>query len=979
MFSCRFVRFAFLLLAIISFHDGIRAQPNRPSNRFQYQAQQWRCLPGASFHLYYPEGCDSLASFASVHLPDIMEACYKASGLRLTASPHLILYPGLVSLYASNIGIVQDSMPVFPTLQAKGMRAVLAFEGSYERFRDQLSEVWAAWLWQQVLGNGPLIGQGPPDWFRKGAVQYIANGWRPAHEAALGEWFAQGEAYRDFKDLTEQRPGLAGQAFCYYLSIKYREDALRQLVVQLRSGKSLARALRLVTKRDASSLYADGFAFFKERYKDLPESKLWSGPPPPGKGAAIISVSYPVDSQKVALVVERFPYRDVYVWELPCRACPPEPAGTWPKRSLRYRLPAWTGQDKPDPYPLLQWQGDRLDALLPHKGKLELRRFQKGGLADRYVLYGVEGVEGFLPLTQDRYLLTAQRKGQSAIVMYDARRSHYRLLDGAAGDHTELAYEAATGTLAYRSGYPVDSVYHKKDKSLPYGIYSKDWRPQAATAPAGGVLWLADSAYGEWHNPIPGKEGWSVLGTRTGFPERISIREAEDPNERPLFAWAQEYERRKRRADSIQALLDKGREQDDELLGAILVPEGAALAAEQMRDSLRRAMAYVPAKSRPYVLRLYQAYFSGQVNNDYFMNRYQPYGAYMGAFKFPELGALAIAGLGDLFDDHQWRVGFRMPAGNEGSDFLIGYQNLSRRLDWDLSLFRKVETLPPDALRDWKDAEGRPYPPAAKVRTYYASLGFHYPLDEDWSLLGHLAGRRDQTIFLATDRYSLEYPSLFSFWTMGHMGLKADKKRPLGAGLFQGGDASWLVDMMASSGKQGTWALGLQWQGSWHQSLWRRINVVAGGKVGTSQGPSRILYNFGGVDNNLVPRVDTSVRFPQDAPIAFQTLVAPLRGYPQNTLYGSGYALFNVDIYVPLFDGVIAWRPRFQALAHLQPGLFLDKAWVHGMDVLKAPVSERMAFGYSLRTRLAGYPLRFDMAWPGTFQEAPIWYFSLSL
>jgi hypothetical protein len=133
------------------------------------------------------------------------------------------------------------------------------------------------------------------------------------------------------------------------------------------------------------------------------------------------------------------------------------------------------------------------------------------------------------------------------------------------------------------------------------------------------------------------------------------------------------------------------------------------------------------------------------------------------------------------------------------------------------------------------------------------------------------------------------------------------------------------------------------------------------------------------MDNNIVTRVDTSVHFGQDAPFAFQTLVTPFRGYEQNSIYGSHYGLLNLDLYFPLFRGLIPLRTSFSSLKNLQVGLFTDIARTGGATGLPTASSQLSSFGFSVRTMLAGYPLRFDMAWPGDFNKTPVWYLSLSL
>jgi hypothetical protein len=49
------------------------------------------------------------------------------------------------------------------------------------------------------------------------------------------------------------------------------------------------------------------------------------------------------------------------------------------------------------------------------------------------------------------------------------------------------------------------------------------------------------------------------------------------------------------------------------------------------------------------VLQLCSTYFTAKINNDYFINRYQPYQGYQGTFKFPQIGGMDQGGFSDLF------------------------------------------------------------------------------------------------------------------------------------------------------------------------------------------------------------------------------------------------------------------------------------------------------------------------------------------
>jgi outer membrane protein assembly factor BamA len=165
----------------------------------------------------------------------------------------------------------------------------------------------------------------------------------------------------------------------------------------------------------------------------------------------------------------------------------------------------------------------------------------------------------------------------------------------------------------------------------------------------------------------------------------------------------------------------------------------------------------------------------------------------------------------------------------------------------------------------------------------------------------------------------------------------------------------------------------------YHQPLYRYITAVARLQAGYSGGSSRVLYNLGGVDNNLTIRTDSNVHFQQEAPYAFQTLITPLRGYLQNSIYGNEYALTNLDVYFPLFESLIPVETPLSFVNNLQPGLFMDYAYAKETWRADTNGVTKWSYGISARSTLAGYPVRVDVAWPGSFDKKPVWYLSLSL
>jgi hypothetical protein len=974
----------------------VTAQTTAPFNRFQYHDYKWKVLHTPMFQLYFPQGYDSLASFASVQLPDIMTAVKTATMIEVKDMPNILIYPSLDQLYESNIGMHQEETVTFPTINLKGNRVILAFDGSFEHLKTQLKEAWVRLCWEeqfkkdaseQLSNKQSLI----PAWFKEGCIGYFANGWTIEDEDRLQQLLSN-DKIQHWNALTDANASLSGRAFCYFLSQKYRPDAVVQTFFQLRQGKSLPRALKLVTKRTADTLNVQCLRYFKSRDLSHINAGLYNADTLQSflektfKGT-FFSMQYNSDSSSLLFILQKNNKRVAYITGTKSLYEPNLTALKKLKPFMYYLMPPWLSEHSKDIYPLIYWQERGPVAIMPVKGKLKLLVFDgMGRPVTNRIFYGIDGIHTIVPWNANQWLLSAYRCGRSDIVAYDVNAARYTPLTKDNADHTELALSKGNAfTIIYRSGYPSDSLYHPDSLAKHYGVYLKATNGNLKEASKVTEVWVAkDSAYINYHEPDWKQAAdFSLKTTISGTEQRIAV----NPNTLPvsntaniaLSPWLKDYLQDLKIKDSIKKLLAKAGSGQTSFLQKVLHPEDAKRASQLHQDSIRRSVAYSYKKLSPYILQLYNAYFSAQVNNDYFINRYQPFQAYLGTFNFPEVGAMVTGGFSDLFENHQFNIGYRLPAGTEGSDFFARYENTARKTDWHLLFFRKVESLQPDPERDWKDSKGNPYPLAAKVKTHYYELGFHTPLHYDWSLDYSLAARRDKTIFLATDRYSLDYEDLQSWWGIGNIILKAHKLHPTIPLLERGWEGKLLLDGMASTGKQSTMLAGVQINCSYSQPIIKDITIIARVQGGYSAGQSKILYNFGGLDNNLVTRVDTSVHFAQNAPYAFQTLVTPFRGYEQNSIYGSKYGLLNLDVYFPVFRSLIPLHTSFTSLNNLQIGLFTDIAKTGGATVLPIRPNQLTSFGYSLRTMLAGYPIRFDMAWPGSFNKAPVWYLSLSI
>lgn len=1013
-----------VLLILLCFSQSSGQPQPAIYNRFQYNSYKWRAFHTTAFHIYYPAGYDSLCSHVARNLGPAMTLTRSKMGTGLKAVPNIILYPATQALYTSNIGSSEPADKTLPTFVAKGSRLLLCFNGSYTALEQQLKTaiVRASWeaqfsegLEEQATGNN---SQKVSYWIKEGMIAWFAEAWPIIAEDALLRLLQESDP-SDWESVVAKQPALAGQAFCYFLTQMYHRQLPATLYLQLRKRKTLNRALRLVTKTEVPDLFAQCLAFYKARSSAIGQrsqdttQRLLTIAHKPGR---ILQVRANARQTAIAYVLATWHKRTVYLYETQTRQH---------HKLTTYLLPPWINDHSSDSYPLIQWSktGDELLTVMPDKGTLVLRAYYKqGSLSRKVVLTGIDGISSADALDKNNYLLSAWRYGRADIVTYNAAREKYSPVTMDYYDDQQPAINTTNNDLFFVSNRPVST--DKEDTLSRQGIFRK--------TQTGIVPLIYDTiAYVRWSDPVLVNDGQSLLITSTvngrqqfalipasgtaqqdavlmgpalqpaqysptsnslltyrattdslflhRFPFREWLESASTATTTTASPWLNDYQAARAERAREDSILKAATDTEPSFLDGVFGREQAKMQSVKKKDSIAAALRFDTRKTTPYILQLYSAYFSARINNDYFINRYQPYAAYQGQFKFPQLGAMAQGGFSDLFEHHHFTVAFRLPAGNEGSDFFLKYRNTAKRLDWGLSYFRKSEALQPDPNRNWLDENDNQYPNTAKVKTNYYELALSYPLTYFSALDLTLAARQDKTIFQATEKYSLDFPSVKSLWSLFTLSYQLNKLQPTLPLLHKGFQVRLAVDAFKGFTQQESALAGLSMKTALHLPLYKYITAVAQLQAGHSGGDQRILYNLGGVDNNFTPRSDSSVHFAQDAPYAFQTLVTPLRGYFQNSVYGSRYALVNLDIYFPLFQSLIPLETPLSVVNNLQLGVFTDLATAGGSpSYTTANKGWQSAYGLSARTTLAGYAFRFDIGWPG-FDQKPVWYLSLKL
>ncbi len=377
-----------------------------------------------------------------------------------------------------------------------------------------------------------------------------------------------------------------------------------------------------------------------------------------------------------------------------------------------------------------------------------------------------------------------------------------------------------------------------------------------------------------------------------------------------------------------------------------------------------------------------------QVDNTYQNFFYQPFTG-PNALN-PGLSGLTRMSISDLFEDHRIIGGFRLALDLNNNDYMLAWENLTRRLDKRIVIQRQAY-------------QGLTGTGVVKVHTHNVRYQVSWPFSELASIRGSLMYRNDRYVLQAIDNLSLIENNFNDHMVGSKLEWVYDSSLPRGLNLWTG----WKLKVFGEYYQHPTekesdmQVLGLDLRNSTslHRELvW--VNRLAGA---SSFGNRKIIHFLGGVDNWLFQKVDPSIPIDFTQNYYYQTMAVPMRGFYYNARNGSSFAVFNSEIRVPIIR-YLANRPiRSDLLNNMQITGFADvgSAWTgphpyseentfNQIVVQRDPLTIRLdnqrepivyGYGFGVRSRLLGYFVRADWAWgvdDGVVLPR-VFYFSLSL
>jgi len=222
---------AFILLTFtLLTYNNVSAQFQNDQfgkNRVQYKNFDWRFISTANFDIYYYQDGYESAKIAA----EFAEADFNRITDLVSFSPYnkikLFIYNSIVDLQQSNIGVNHQGFAVGGQTNFVRSEVELAFTGTKQGFKQELSHGIADILIFEMMYGGNLkeILQSNyllnlPEWFMAGAANYIAYGWDVSMDDYMRDMI-NSKKLKKPSNLEGDEAKMIGQGIWNYIAEKY--------------------------------------------------------------------------------------------------------------------------------------------------------------------------------------------------------------------------------------------------------------------------------------------------------------------------------------------------------------------------------------------------------------------------------------------------------------------------------------------------------------------------------------------------------------------------------------------------------------------------------------------------------------------------------------------------------------------------------------------------------------------------------------
>jgi len=233
-------------------------------NRIQYQDFNWTYLDYERYRVYMYAGGIEIAKYVAVSVHNQLPILEKRLEYQVEDKINIIVYNNQNDFKQSNIGLGgEEQTNVGGTTKIIGDKVFVYFNGSHADLDKQIRAALAELMVTQLLYDGnarEMVRNSTmlnvPDWFSKGLVKYLSEGWDSYADNILYDALKY-DRLDKFNKLTGEQAVSAGHALWYYIIDTHGESHTRNLLYMTRLNRSPDYAFLYVLGTSLDNLMYD--------------------------------------------------------------------------------------------------------------------------------------------------------------------------------------------------------------------------------------------------------------------------------------------------------------------------------------------------------------------------------------------------------------------------------------------------------------------------------------------------------------------------------------------------------------------------------------------------------------------------------------------------------------------------------------------------------------------------------------------------
>ncbi len=998
------------------FYNG--SQISFGKNRVQHQNFNWQYMRAEQYDVYFYPTSKALAQYVFFKTPQYIKEIENLLHYSSRSKFQIIVYNTQEDFRESNFAYDdEDFYNQGGVTNIYGTKIYVYFDGNRAHFdkmiRSGIMNVYAHWLVQ-----GATVGSNitydylmdVPNWFFTGLASYYGEPWNSDVDLHVQDGILT-QRYADFDDLPPRDATYAGHSFWKYIVDNYGEESIYKVLYTTRSTKSMSRGFTYVTQTPYQTLLYNWYKYFTVMYYPDLDRQMPDGNgivKHPKRKREYAHFCYSPDGESYAYVTNEA--GQVRVWLKTANRQNPKCIF---KRFQKI-------EDNPDlTFPLLAWHPDGgvLGMTFESKGHcyyypydIEQKKWQKRFLVD------VEKITSWCYSDDGKMMLfSGFKNGQSDLFLYSFLSRSFQNLTNDFYDDYAPVFVRNQQQILFSSNRPKDTIglkdgitearpqktydlflysYEKKDPALlrvtetPYANeYAARRMDQDQVLYLGDELvhvnqYVArlDSAvsridtavhYMSFARTRPLTDvGVSVMdhdyNPANGQTAAIALKNGiEGIHERPLDT--KEYAQDEPSFFHQKVILD------NQLRNPLPVEPDTTAADSLSADSLAKKDEFYMPVGTPYRVQYSINKVITQADFSFLNTSYQQFeGGTSPVYLNSGFNALFMLGINDLFEDYRITGGFRIGINLSNYEFMLSYENLARRLDRQVVVYRQQLA---SNVRD------------SYIKQTSNSLFYilKFPFNKIHSLRFTLKGRYETNVAGALSDNSLQTPTTHHLWGGVKLEYVFDSSRQLYTNLWRGTKLKLFAEYEQRLERETLNLLVLGFDARRSFKLYKNMTLAFRLAGSTNTGSARLVYFMGGVDNWINAKFDSDIWVDQSKNYAYQTLATNMRGFKQNIRNGTSFVLLSGELRVPVIETILGRKVSFNFLNTIQLNVFGDvgTAWtgltpyseencLYTRYVYSGPITVMVkrqvdpfvgGFGVGLRCSLLGYFLRFDYAW----------------